>query len=407
MNKRNTTKLRSSEPFWLVKNGIINSYPSLREDLKTEILIVGGGITGSLIAHQCVADGYETALIDRREIAHGSTSATTSMLQYEIDTPLHKLVEMIGETAAVESYRACFDSIDDLGKIAKQIVSSCGFKKKESLYFAARKKDVTELRKEFEAREKYGFPVEWLEADAIGKAYRLQNTYGGILSAQAGNIDAFQFAHDLLAFNDKKGLNIFDKTEAKKTTYGRDKITVETGFGNKIEAKKIIYCNGYESVEIIKDKFVDLLSTYATVGERYEDDQSHLADTLFWNTADPYAYMRTTDDNRLLIGGEDEEFVDQQKRDELLGEKAEKLAKYVGRVLPDYDFRSDFVWAGTFGQTKDGLPYIGPHPNFPNACFVLGFGGNGITFSVIGMELISKMLKGEKPKLAEYFRFRR
>jgi hypothetical protein len=50
--------------------------------------------------------------------------------------------------------------------------------------------------------------------------------------------------------------------------------------------KKIIYCNGFESTEIIKDKFVKLLSTYAIVGERFEDDQSHLNDTLFWNTAD-------------------------------------------------------------------------------------------------------------------------
>lgn len=135
-------KLKSSEPFWLVKNGNINSFPSLREDIETEILVIGGGITGSLIAHQCVADGYQTTLIDRREIGHGSTSATTSMLQYEIDVPLYRLIEMIGEKGAVASYRACFDSIDDLGKIVEKVKSKCGFQKKKSLYFAALKKDV-------------------------------------------------------------------------------------------------------------------------------------------------------------------------------------------------------------------------------------------------------------------------
>ncbi|MFN7100263.1 MAG: FAD-dependent oxidoreductase, partial [Flavobacterium sp.] len=75
-------KLKSSEPFWLVKNGILHSYPSLQENISTDILVVGGGITGSLIAHQCIEDGHKTVLIDRREIGHGSTSATTSMLQY-------------------------------------------------------------------------------------------------------------------------------------------------------------------------------------------------------------------------------------------------------------------------------------------------------------------------------------
>ncbi|MDE1190544.1 MAG: FAD-dependent oxidoreductase [Arachidicoccus sp.] len=86
-------KLKSSEPFWLVKNGILHSYPSLKENIETDVLIIGSGITGSLIAHQCIRDGYKTTIIDRREIANGSTSATTSMLQYEIDVPLYELIE--------------------------------------------------------------------------------------------------------------------------------------------------------------------------------------------------------------------------------------------------------------------------------------------------------------------------
>ena len=400
-------KLKSSEPFWLVKNGIINSYPSLRENLDTEILIVGGGITGSLIAHQCMADGYKTVLIDRREIGHGSTSATTSMLQYEIDVPLYQLIDLIGEKAAVDSYWACYKSIDDLKKIVQQVKADCGFKKKESLYFAALKKDVVWLKKEFEARKKIGMPVKWLEADEIDKKFHIKHSHGGILSEQGGSIDAFNLAHDILAYNHKKGLQIFDKTDIKKVTYKQNGVTVLTEHGTTITAKKIIYCNGFESTEIIKDKFVKLLSTYAIVGERFEDDQSYLNDTLFWNTAEPYMYMRTTDDNRLLIGGEDEDFVDATKRDSLLNYKSDKLTKYLKKILPDYDFRMDFVWAGTFGETKDGLPYIGKHPNFQSAYFVLGFGGNGITFSVIGMELVSEMLKNKKHPLSENFKFRR
>lgn len=404
---QNPMKLKSNEPFWLVKNGILNSYPSVRENIETEILIVGGGITGSLIAHQCIADGHKTVLIDRREIANGSTSATTSMLQYEIDVPLYQLIDLIGEDQAVACYRACYKSIDDLQKIVKKIKSDCGFKKKESLYFASFKKDVSWLKKEFEARQKNGFLVKWLEADEIDKKFQLKNAYGGILSEQGGSIDAFKLAHDILAYNYKKGLEIFDKTNIKNVTYKSNGVTVSTEYGTTIKAKKIIYCNGFESTEIIKDNFVKLLSTYAIVGERFEDNQSHLNDTLFWNTAEPYNYIRTTDDNRLLIGGEDEDFIDPEKRDDLLNQKSDKLSKYLKKIFPDYDFRIDFAWAGTFGETKDGLPYIGTHPNFESAYFVLGFGGNGITFSVIGMEFVSLMLKNKKHSLQECFKFRR
>ncbi|WP_299390647.1 FAD-binding oxidoreductase [uncultured Gelidibacter sp.] len=400
-------RLTSSEPFWLVKNGIIHSYPSLNEDIDTDIVIIGAGITGSLIAHQCIADGYNTVIVDKREVCHGSTSATTSMLQYEIDKPLYELIDLIGEEGAVLSYKACFDSIDQLQSISNQIKSTCGFKKKESLYFASRKKDVTWLKKEFEALKEHGFPVKWLEPKTISKNYQLEHTYGGILSGQGGSIDAFQLAHDLLHYNHKKGLQIFDKTDVVTIEYRSKDVIIHTEFKKSIKAKKVIFCNGFESTEIIPEKFVDLLSTYAVVGEQKEDDLSHLNTTLFWNTADPYNYMRTTDDNRLLIGGEDEDFVNADKRDALIKKKSAKLEKTVEKILPNYDFRIDFGWAGTFGETKDGLPYIGKHPDFKNAYFVLGFGGNGITFSVIGMDMVSAMLHGKTHELSKYFKFGR
>lgn len=399
--------LTSSEPFWLVKNGLLQSYPSLMNDLETDILIVGGGITGSLMAHQCINDGYKTVLIDRREIANGSTSATTSMLQYEIDVPLFKLTDMIGEEGARANYWACFESIDTLKNIVKTIKSDCGFEKKESLYFAAFKKDLPMLQKEFEARRAAGLSVTWLTQEDIQKKYKLKQAFGGILSKQGGSLDAFKFTHDLLQYNYKRGLNIFDKTDIKTTDYKSKGVTLTTEYGNTIKAKTVIYCNGYESTELIKDNFVKLLSTYAIVGECQDKEPKHIANTLFWNTAEPYIYMRTTADHRILIGGEDEDFVDDEKRDSLICDKQRILQKKINRLLPDTNFRADFAWAGTFGETKDGLPYIGPHPDFPSCYFVLGFGGNGITFSAIGAEVISKMLKKEKHPLTEYYRFRR
>ena len=404
-------KLKSSEPFWLVKNGLLDSYPSLREDKKVDILIVGAGITGSLIAHQCMEDGYQTMVIDKREVANGSTSATTAMLQYEIDTPLYKLIGQIGEKGAVESYRACYKAIDTLGSIAEQIGSDSDFQKKASLYFAAFKKDVSGLQQEFAARKACGFDVAWLSSDAILKKYRIDHTKGGICSQQGGSIDAFRFTHDVLRFNTGRGLAVYDKTDIKKVKYGSRGVEVQTGFGNIIKARRIIYCNGYESVDIIKDKFVKLLSTYAIVGERFKGDQSDLQNLLVWNTANPYIYMRTTADNRILIGGGDEPFLNTARRDALLDQKRLYLEKQLMKLLPASDFRrefrTDFVWAGTFGETKDGLPYIGRHPDFPGTYFVLGFGGNGITFSVAAMEMVSNMLQGKRHLLETYFRFRR
>jgi len=399
--------LKSNEPFWLLKNGLIKSYPSLKGDEECDVLIIGGGITGSLIAHQMVADGYKTILIDKREICNGSTSATTSMLQYEIDVPLFELIEQIGEKGAVESYKACSKAIDTIDELAKKIKSDAGFKRKKSLYFAAKKKDVDWLKKEFVARKLAGFEVKWLEPDEIFEKFGFEKTYGGIVSKQGASIDAFKFAHELLEFNVKKGLQVFDKTEMKSVKYGRDYNLVSTVNGPVIKAKKMIYCVGYESKNMIKEDFVTLKSTYAVVSEIDHDTFKNITSTLVWNTDDPYIYMRTTDDGRLLIGGGDEDFYDAEKRDSLLNTKEKSILKSLKKIKPDYDFYTDFVWAGTFGETKDGLPYIGEHKKFKNSYFVLGFGGNGITFSVTGMEMVSLFMKNKKHLLSKYFKFGR
>ncbi len=399
--------LTSNEPFWLVKNGLIHFYPSLREDIKTEILIVGGGITGALMAHQCMEDGYRTTLIDRREIANGSTSATTSMLQYEIDLPLYKLIEVIGREGAEANYWAGHRAIDELKNIVEEINSDSGFEKKESLYYAAFKKDIPHLKKEFKARKACGLHVEWLSDKEIQKKYGLYKAHAGILSDQAASVDAFRLTHDLLKYNVERGLKVYDKTKIADVRYTPDSVILTTDYDNAIQAERVVYCTGYESTELIKDDFVKLLSTFVIIGEPREKDHSELQNTLFWNTAEPYLYFRTTEDYRLLVGGEDEEFVNPSKRDKLISEKSRKLQQKLKRIFPDADFRRDFSWAGTFGETKDGLPYIGEHPDFKNSYFLLGFGGNGITFSILGRKVISDMLRGKKHPLEKYFRFRR
>ena len=400
-------KLRSNEPFFLIRNGCMHSYPSLRVDTDTDILIVGAGITGALIAHQCCALGYRTLLLDRREIANGSTSATTAMLQYEIDLSLTELTEKIGAEGATLSYEACYKAIDRLEKVVAEIQSESGFQKKSSLYFADNAKNRESLQEEFRSRQQLGLDVRWLEADDILDRYGIDGSVGGILSSQAASVDAFRLAHDLIYYNFKRGLVVHDKTELGKVDYYSNHVLAHTEHGAQIRAKKIIYCTGFEAVEMIPENFVNLLSTYAIVGEQLPQPPRRILDLLVWNTAQPYLYFRCTADNRLLIGGEDEPFVDARRRDALLNEKSEKLEQQVNRLLPDMDFVTDFSWAGTFGETIDGLPYIGAHPDFPHSYFVLGFGGNGISFSAIGMEMVQSMLEKTTHPLDYYFRFGR
>ncbi|MBK7241472.1 MAG: FAD-binding oxidoreductase [Flavobacteriales bacterium] len=398
-------KLTSANAFWALSNGLKTTYPSVNEDIETDVVIIGAGITGGFDAHQCVSDGHRVVILDKREVCHGSTSATTSLLQYEIDVPLFKLIEKVGEEHAIASYKACHRSIDIVEKLALDLSRDSGFKRKSSIYFCTKKGQLKALRKEFEVRKHYGFEVEWIMGNELQNEYGLKGALGAIRSAQGASVDAYTLAYDLLAASVEKGLIVRDNTEVTKVEHDQDAVKVITCDGHRLKAKKLIYCNGFESTEILGRSFVKLLSTYATVGEQLPGPETVLDDVLFWNMADPYIYARATDDGRMLIGGEDEEFVDPQKRDRRIQKKAEKLEKTMHELFPKMPYKVDFAWAGTFGETEDGCPFIGEHKDHPNTYWVLGFGGNGITFSTIGREMVSAYLSGQDHPMDEPWGF--
>ncbi|WP_421825939.1 NAD(P)/FAD-dependent oxidoreductase [Larkinella sp.] len=398
--------VHSQEPFWLLKNGLLHTYPSLRQPISCDVLIVGGGITGSLMAHSLVQAGFDTVVIDKRDVATGSTSASTAMLQYEIDTALHELIPMIGEEGALRAYESCRDAIGKIDQLVKKLKSRSGFKPKKSIYLAAIPDDEEFLRKEFESRRKHGFKVEWLNRASLRKRFGLA-AVAAICSSDAAEIDAYHFAHDLLRASVAKGLRVFDHVEIKATDYEPNGVRVLTTDLALIETRKVVYCTGYEAQEMLPEKVVKLKSTFAVVSEPLPELPPELRSVLLWDTQSPYLYLRTTDDNRVLVGGGDEPFKNALLRDKLIDKKREMLTEKVRQLYPDLPFIPDLAWAGTFGETKDGLPYIGEHPAFPHSYFALGFGGNGITFSVTAAELIRDVLQGKKADELQWYRFGR
>ena len=170
----------------------------------------------------------------------------------------------------------------------------------------------------------------------------------------------------------------------------------------------MVNASGYEINEFIDKKIVKLSSTYAVASEPITSIvPAWKGKTICWNTADPYLYLRLTGDNRVIIGGRDEEFSNAAKRDKLIKVKSALLKKDFSRLFPDLNFIIDFSWAGTFGSTKDSLPFIGPYAKTPHTYYALGFGGNGITFSLIAAQIICDMISGKNNKDAGLFAFNR
>jgi glycine/D-amino acid oxidase-like deaminating enzyme len=152
---------------------------------------------------------------------------------------------------------------------------------------------------------------------------------------------------------------------------------------------------------------VTFKSTYAFISEPLADLRWWKDRALIWGTGDPYPYMRTTSDNRVLVGGEDDKVLDPKRRDKQIAGKTGLLLRRFHGLFPNIGLEPAFAWAGAFGSTKDGLGYIGPHACFPRAWFALGFGGNGITFSEIASQILPDLFLGRRNEDEKIFRFER
>jgi len=87
-------------------------------------------------------------VLDKRDVGAGSTSASTALLQYEIDTALTDLSKRIGRRDAEQTYRLCHDSIDTIERLVTELNVECVFQRRKSVYLASRPSDAALLREE-------------------------------------------------------------------------------------------------------------------------------------------------------------------------------------------------------------------------------------------------------------------
>lgn len=399
--------LKSGYPFWAVKNGLMSTFPPLDRDIRCEVAVLGAGITGALIADEFAAHGHETCVVDQRDVAWGSTAASTALLQYEIDVHLRDLAKRYGLARAVLAYRACAEAIELLGEKARE-VRDVDFAKSKSLYYASARRHRASLEDEFAIRRKHGLQVEWLERADVEATYGFQAPCA-ILSSQAARVDPYRMASRLLQRLGRRGVPIHDRTVVSRIVADSRGAELHTAQGHRIACKYLVVAAGYEGQRYLSARVARNRSSYAFITDPIDTSMlGELADTMMWESARPYLYLRTTGDGRLLVGGEDDAIDIPAKRDLRVTAKAGKLVKRVREMFPGMPIRPAFSWAGTFAETRDGLPWFGSHPEHgPRVLFAMAYGGNGITYSMLGAGLLRAIVERKPHPLKALFGFAR
>ncbi|TVP48180.1 MAG: FAD-binding oxidoreductase [Halomonas sp.] len=399
--------LKSGYPFWAVKNGLLKTFPQLVRDHQCEVVVIGGGITGALIADELSRNGHHVVVLERRDVGWGSSAASTALLQYEIDTHMTDLAKRYGEADAVLAYRACADAIGELESLAAGM-GDVDFERQKSLYYASSEDDVASLKEELALRQKYGFDADWLDREAVLKEYGFAAP-GAILTHLAASLDPYRMAYQLFAKVVERGGEVYDRTQVETLVTAEQGVKLTLTNGATLRCQYVVMAAGYESQSWLSESVAVNRSSYALITDPLPPEAlGMLRHTMMWESARPYLYMRTTRDGRLLVGGDDDDEDIPKRRDARVEEKAAGLARKVEELLPKLDINPTFSWGGTFAETADGLPFFGPHEEYgPRVQFAMAYGGNGISYSMIGAKLLRALIEGREHALSTLFSFQR
>ncbi|MGA0544821.1 NAD(P)/FAD-dependent oxidoreductase [Brevundimonas sp. VNH65] len=394
--------LRTGRSLWADSPGLGVPVRPLARAVSVDVAVVGAGISGAFMAHGLSRD-HSLAVLDRRPPLMGSTIASTALLQWEVDLPLIELTRRIGQTDAVRAYRRSFRAVADLQRIVADQKIVCGLKPKQSLYLAGDAYGRRALETEAEARRAAGLPSDFLAGAELKGRFGLDRT-GGVLSDGSATGDPARLAAGLLRRAAARGARVYSPVEALEALVDPDGVTLLTDVGTVIRARHVVFCCGYEFPRGVPTPGARIVSTWAMASRPRRRIPAWLRQMLVWEASDPYLYIRMSRDGRLIVGGEDEASATAHEDPAKLRRKCRTLEAKLKALLPDVYFDVDYAWAGAFGESDTGLPQIGPIDDSGRVHAVMGFGGNGITYSVIASQVIGAAIRGAADPDADLYR---
>lgn len=395
------TDLRAGVSLWDALHPPERGAAAFAGEARAGVAIIGAGITGSLLAERLTREGRTVVLIDRHKPQQGSTAASTALLQWEIDAPMLELEERCGFDAAARIYQRSRASVGVICDLCASLRLPCDLAARDAFYLSGNALDPVLLKEECALRQRAGLPSHWLSGHELAAVGLVAEA--ALRSEGAAEVDPAALARGLLNVARQRGAQVFSGVEAQAYEMGAHGVTIACDTGAIVRANYLLLANGYEMPAFAASSGHRITSTWAIATAALAPHWPSRA--LVWEAAEPYAYLRTSADGRIIIGGGDEDIIsDPNARDAMTPEKIALLRDKLKALAPGAgDVAIEYAWAGLFGETDDALPLIGAVPNAPRTFAAFGYGGNGITFSAMAAEIVANALRGQRDEDAALY----
>jgi glycine/D-amino acid oxidase-like deaminating enzyme/nitrite reductase/ring-hydroxylating ferredoxin subunit len=365
----------------------LQDFPQLHGRVEVDVLVVGGGITGLTTAHLLKQSGLRVAVVDQSRIASGQTSHTTAHITFVTDARLHELASGVGKEEAQAFWGAGYFAMRQIEQIVDELSIECELRRVPGYLFAAvgkdTEKEIETLKEDALLAETFGFDAEFIKSDPLfhRPAVRFPNQW---------KFHPLKYVNAIARALPASGCYVFSKTSGSDIDSEKHELRTDSGvisYDSVVTATHVPIQGerGTFGAALFQTK----LAAYSTYAIEAEIEST--VESLFWDTNDPYLYLRF--DQRegassVIIGGEDHKTGQEEETET----RYAKLESTLRKTFPAAKLKHR--WSGQVIETPDGMPYIGEVAK--RQFLATGFSGNGITLGTFSATLIRDLIT-EKP----------
>ena len=377
----------------------IPSRPALAKNATADVCVVGAGIAGLTTAYLLANEGRSVVVLDDGPTAGGETSRTTAHLVSALDDryfELEKLHGLKGAKLAAESHTTGIDRIEEI--VARENIA-CEFERLDGYLFVPPGEPTDLLDKELEAVHRAGLTGVAKVARAPLEGF---DTGSCLRFPRQGQFHPLKYLNGLSKAIEKKGGRIFNKTHAeefKSETSDKARTSVKTSNGAVVSAGAIVVATNTPVNDWVTIHTKQAAYRTYVIGVRVP--KGSITKALYWDTADPYHYVRLTEEaghEVLIVGGEDHK----TGQADDTNERFERLEAWTRERFPTSG-EMEFRWSGQIMEPIDGLAFIGRNPGDQNTYVVTGDSGNGMTHGTIAGVLLTDLILGRDNEWATLY----
>jgi glycine/D-amino acid oxidase-like deaminating enzyme len=374
--------------------------PRAKGEFTSEVVIIGGGLTGCATAYACAMAGIETIVLEAARVGQGSSGRSAGLLLPEPGPAFRDIAQAHGLRAARSAFQAWRRATLDAAALLRRLGIKCGLDPQDALIVGSRD-DEKALGREHQARTEAGLDATHLSRKQLLASAAVDGA-GAVKVRDAFGVDPYRACLGLARAAIARGTTIFERSPVKKVKAGRKAVDV-IAEGAVLRAQSVVVTTGSATQEFRQlRRHFQRRESYLVLTERMPATMRKMVGPRAATMADlrsPHHRIRFTDDDRILVGGADQPEVPARARDAVLVQRTGQLMYELLTMYPAISgLMPEFGWDVGYGQTADGLPYIGPHRNFPRHLFALGGGGDSVTSAFLAARILARHLQSSPDK---------